>query len=273
MIQPDVIRRVRLATCGVHRLDATHEEQFRGVSAGDAVDRITSVKATAFLVRDSVLLTNRHVVELIAREHIETGNHDHWYIEFVYPQTDGQGWSQTFARVLSMFALVDPSGAGALDVGLLTIGGWQGEPPVSPAMLGNLEDVVAGADVAICGFPLGDEILIRGGLWRFGPVVHAGIISAVSPYDAATPRNITSFLTDINTAGGMSGSPVFRSDTGRVVGLHFGGVQGTLGCAVPVDDARLSGWIQMFEAALAQGRIVGSATITGGGDIRNRDGA
>jgi S1-C subfamily serine protease len=266
MIPIRVVRKIRLATCAVHRFDVKHEEAFAGIGPGDQVNRVTSVRATAFLVRDTVLLTNRHVVEQIAAEHLQSGNHDHWYVEFVYPRTDDEGWSQTFRRIGGIFAFVDPSGSGALDVGLLSIRAGTDALP-SPVGLGNLDAVVTGAAVAICGYPLGDEILTKGSLWRFGPVVHAGIISAVSPYDAVGPRSLTTFLTDINTAPGMSGSPVFLPDSGLVIGLHYAGVQGTLGCAVPVDDARLTCWVGAFESALAKGGSSGTLQVTTGGDI------
>jgi len=267
MIPTDVIRKIRLATCAVHRLNVKHEEAFAGMEPGARVARVTSVRATAFLVRDAILLTNRHVVELIAKEHVESGSHDHWYVEFAYPRADHEGWNQTFKRVNSMFALFDPSGSGSLDVGLLSIRRADDDALPSPVALGNLDDVVTGAAVAICGYPLGDELLIRGGLWRFGSVVHAGIISAVSPYDTVKSRSLTTFLTDVNTASGMSGSPVFLPDSGRVVGVHYAGVQGTLGCAVPVDDSRLTGWIRTFESALGKPNPWGSLKVTGGGDV------
>jgi hypothetical protein len=197
---------------------------------------------------------------------VQAGNHDHWYVEFVYP--DGKGWSQTFSRIGPIFALVDPSDSGRFDVGLLSIRPPSTEAVPPPVEFGSLDAVVTGAAVAICGYPLGDELLVKAGLWRFGPVVHAGIISAVSPYDAAGPRDLTTFLTDINTAPGMSGSPVFLPESGLVIGLHYAGVQGTLGCAIPVDASRLTGWVDAFEAVLAKGRSSGVLNISASGDIR-----
>jgi S1-C subfamily serine protease len=271
MIPIDVIRRVRLATCAVHRFDQKFTDIVAGKAVGDPVHRMTSVRATAFLVRDTVLLTNRHVVLEIAREHVQSGNHDHWCVEFLYPQADGKGWHQTFRKITAMFALIDPAGSDTLDVGMLTIDQMK---DVAPAELGSLDDVVTGTDVAICGYPLGDELLIKNGLFRFGPVVHAGIISAVAPYDIEKPRSLTAFLTNISTAPGMSGSPVFLADTGRVVGLHYAGVEGVLGCEVPVDEDRVVGWIRTFEEGLVKWKekgdrdpLLARLRVTGGGDV------
>ena len=78
---------------------------------------------------------------------------------------------------------------------------------------------------------------------------------------------LTSFLTDVSTAGGMSGSPVFLTDTGRVVGVHYAGVKGVLGCAVTIDEARLDGWARVFETALRTGKTNDSFTATVAGDV------
>ncbi|MEX2557652.1 MAG: serine protease [Actinomycetota bacterium] len=267
MVDPEVVKRIRISTCAVHRLAVKHEDTFGGLPEGAKVNRISGVRATAFLVRPKVLVTNRHVIEEIAAEHLQTGNHDHWYVEFLYPQAGGTGWSQTFRRIDWIFAL-NSGGTGPLDVGLLTVRlNPNDSEPVEPVKLGNLNSVRAGAEVALAGYPLGDELLTGPSVTRFGPVVHAGIISAVAPYDTVDPRNITTFLTDINTAPGMSGSPVFFPDTGEVVGLHYAGVQGTLGCAVPVDELRVSSWISALEHAIQKKERFGTFAVTGGGDV------
>jgi S1-C subfamily serine protease len=267
MVRTEIVQRIRTSTCAVHRLETKHEDTFGSLPEGAKVERVSGVRATAFLVRPNVLVTNRHVVEEIAAEHFQTGNHNHWYVEFLYPKADRSGWSQTFRRIDWIFAL-NPGVPGPLDVGLLTVrlspSEWW---PVEPVELGDLSSVVAGADVAIAGYPLGDELLTGPSVTRFGPVVHAGIISAVAPYDTVDPRNITAFLTDINTAPGMSGSPVFIPETAQVVGLHYAGVQGTLGCAVPVDDARVVSWISALERAIAKQDPFGTVSVTGGGDV------
>ena len=168
-----------------------------------------------------------------------------------------------------MFALVDPSRTGSLDVGLLAFRQDPGDlGPCKPVEFGQLDEIVVGSAVAICGFAFGSTWLSKApGVFRFGPVVHNGIISAVSPYDTVDERAITTFLTDLNSAKGMSGSPVFLPTTGEVIGLHYAGEVGTLGCAVPVDSQRLQGWIRAYECAFADGQQICQLPMTASGDL------
>jgi len=230
-----------------------HEEAFHGAKPGDKGPPIeTRVSATGFLVQDDLVLTNRHVIEAIYQDHQAKGHHDHWYIRFTYPE--GQdGWSETTKRIKKCFALVDPTGGGALDVGLLSFVRNSGElEECQPVDFGELESIAAGNDIAICGFPDGNELLVnvRLGVYRFGPVVHQGIISAIAPYDEVDQRLITMFLTDLNSAKGMSGSPVFLPSNGRVIGLHYAGSRGTLGCALPIDQKKVGDWISIFNRVI-----------------------
>jgi len=226
------------------------------------------VIGTGFLIRDNLVLTNRHIVELIAAEHKKTGHFDHWYLQFTYPRREG-GWSETTKRIVNIFAFFDPSGAGGVDAGLLEFGRKKedGFDSCVPVEFGDLTTIAVGADIAVCGFPLGNELLVGPTVCRFGPVLHHGIVSGVAPFEEANPRNLTSFLTDINTAGGMSGSPVFTPDDGKVVGLHFAGVQGTLGFALPVDQQRVGGWVRFYERIFVHHEKPSSLMVTGGGDI------
>lgn len=71
MIRDNVVSSIRLSTCAVYRMAVKHEHAIpEGAQKGD---RITvpsmDVKATAFLVEEGLLLTNRHVVQMIAEEH------------------------------------------------------------------------------------------------------------------------------------------------------------------------------------------------------------
>lgn len=275
MISTNVIKEIRLSTCAVVRMGVKHESAFPAtVQEGDkVVVPPTDVKATAFLVEKNLLLTNRHVVQLIAEEHQQTGNHDHWYVQFTYPMAEGGGWSQSIKRISQLFAFVDPAGGGTLDVGFLSFALKPGEiGPGKPVEFGDLGCVLVGSDVAICGFPLGSVLLAnpRQGIHRFGPLIHRGMISAVSPYDTVDQRSIVTFLTDLNTAGGMSGSPIFLPDNGRVIGLHFAGVNGTLGCAVPVDESRVRSWIDFYKRCLRDPKARNGIMIKPGGDLEER---
>lgn len=41
-------------------------------------------------------------------------------------------------------------------------------------------------------------------------------------------------LLDVRTAGGMSGAPIFRLETGDVTGVHYAGIEATTTFGIPV---------------------------------------
>lgn len=96
-----------------------------------------------------------------------------------------------------------------------------------PAMrLGDSSFVREGSDIAFTGFPIGVVL----GLF---PVTHEGIISAITPIaiPAVSSRTITAaqmkrlrkpfdvYQLDATAYPGNSGSPVYKRDTGEVIGV------------------------------------------------------
>jgi V8-like Glu-specific endopeptidase len=249
-----------------------HEEALAGASPGSKVAPLeTNVLGTGFLVRAHLVLTNRHVVETIAADHKQSGSFDHWYVRFTYPRSAG-GITETTQRIVNAFAFVDPAGAGRFDAGLLEFKRVDHTDfsRVVPVEFGELDTIKVGIDIGVCGFPLGNALLLpTTGLQRFGPVVHHGIVSGVAPFDVSDPRRMSCILTDVNSAGGMSGSPVFTISNGNVIGLHFAGHEGTAGCAIPVDAKRVETWVRFYERIFVHGETPQFPTISGGGDIVN----
>jgi len=70
----------------------------------------------------------------------------------------------------------------------------------------------------------------------------------------------------MNTAEGMSGAPIFTPHDGKVIGLHYAGVQGTVGIAWPIDKKRVKGWLDFFDKAFL-GQQDLHPLISPGGDI------
>lgn len=275
MIDLEIVNRLKRGTCAILRMPVPHDVALPDAKEGDKVEPPeTHVVATGFLVQDQFVLTNRHVIERIATERQSIGHFDNWYVRFTHPST--KGWSEPTRRIKGVFALFDPSGEGRLDAGIIKFNFNPNEDvsDIVPIEFGELESISVGRDIALCGFPFGNKWLVdEPGIRRFGAIVHQGMISAVSPYDTVDPREITSFLTDLNSAKGMSGSPVFSPVDGKVFGLHYAGEVGTLGCAIPVDEERVSGWITCYKQAIADPTsgpmVIGTLRITGGGDIEN----
>lgn len=273
MILPDVINKIKLSTCAISHAPIKHEQLFLGNDPGSILKehytKVTDVVATAFIIQDGLLLTNRHVVDCIVEDHKKTGNHDHWYAEFGYPKIKGVGWTKATIRIQNIFTFFDHTGSGVHDFGLLSFNHNRlDNGTCKPVEFGNLDEIYVGKSIAVCGYPYGNKWLQnKFGVDRFGPLVHSGIISGVSPYDNINQRQITTFLTDINTAGGMSGSPVFLQSTGQVIGLHYAGEEGTLGCALPVDGERIEGWVRAYNKHFEGDQKNHMFTLNAGGDV------
>jgi len=94
-----------------------------------------------------------------------------------------------------------------------------------------------GADIAIAGYPTGDDLLTAPGhLHHISPTLQRGIVSAVLPFASRYPHAL---MVDIMTLGGESGSPVFQPHTGRVVGMVCSGFTDDLSTSIehPHDEA------------------------------------
>jgi S1-C subfamily serine protease len=263
MITSSVVNKIRSSTCAVVRVEKPHEEL-----KGQQFDiHSSTILATGFLVRRDLVLTNRHVVEAIVTDVKKTKTLKHWYVLFTHPKAGG-GLFQTYKRITNLFAF-DPGGT-RLDVGILSFHRADDldEAHCASVDFADLSAIAVGVDIGICGFPLGVAVTSKAlGGSRFGPVIHRGIISGLGPFDVSEPRRIVTFLTDLNTAGGLSGSPVFLPETGVVLGLHFAGVQRTLGYAIPIDQLRVQQWIDFYEKVMVRREAPGPVRVTGGGDI------
>ena len=72
-----------------------------------------------------------------------------------------------------------------------------------------------------------------------------GHISAVSPFDTTgVPDEI---LLDVRTAPGMSGAPIFRPASGRVIGVHYAGIEATTAFGIPLSNAIVESALSKFD--------------------------
>jgi hypothetical protein len=79
-----------------------------------------------------------------------------------------------------------------------------------------------GEEVATAGFPMGtDHLTAPGWLHQISPTLQSGIVSAIHPYPCTTPHG---FTINVMSQGGASGSPIFNSQTGEVLGAVYGGL-------------------------------------------------
>ena len=90
---------------------------------------------------------------------------------------------------------------------------------------GNTDKLIEGAEVGTIGFPMGtDALRAPGWVHQFGPFLQRGIISAILPTRCRVPH---SFVINLLSLGGASGSPVFLAETGKVIGILNAGLTET----------------------------------------------
>lgn len=120
---------------------------------------------------------------------------------------------------------------------------------IAPLALAQKYDFKLTEEVAICGYPYGTDMLKHGArIYRWGPVIQQGSISAISPFDgAASPDEL---LLDVRTAGGMSGAPIFRPSSGDVVGIHYAGWEATTALGLPLTQSAVDEWLALFDKKL-----------------------
>jgi hypothetical protein len=104
-------------------------------------------------------------------------------------------------------------------------------------------------EIAVCGYPYGTAMLMRDAkIYRWGPVIQQGSISAISPFDGV--ENPDEILLDVRTAPGMSGAPIFRPKTGEVIGIHYAGWEATTALGIPLVQSEVSRWLDLFNEQL-----------------------
>jgi hypothetical protein len=80
---------------------------------------------------------------------------------------------------------------------------------------------LVGEGIGLCGYAHGSTLMTRGGkAERVGPLIQTGIISALSPFDIPRPERA---VLDLVTGPAASGSPIFRLQTGEVIGFLIEG--------------------------------------------------
>jgi hypothetical protein len=69
-----------------------------------------------------------------------------------------------------------------------------------------------------------DALMAPGWMHQMTPTLQRGIVSAVLPFPGPTPHG---YAVNIMVQGGASGSPVFLSDSGEVVGVLYANLNDT----------------------------------------------
>ena len=91
-----------------------------------------------------------------------------------------------------------------------------------------------GVEVGTIGFPMGrDALMAPGWLHQLSPFLQRGVISAVLPFPCPTPH---SFVINVMSIGGASGSPVFLADSPKVIGILNSGLVNNVATLAAAED-------------------------------------
>ncbi len=240
MIDKKVIREITNGVCAVGFLSVPLENYQKYLGSS-----LFHIIGTGFLVRATTAITNRHVIEGLFESQADFGFPDaQFFISFIVP--DGKGSFRNTVRMIRQFAKLDVADIGFVEFEIVHEEHFEG---IAPLTLAKSYDYQLTEEVSICGYPYGTDMLKRNGrIYRWGPVMQQGSISAVSPFDgAARPDEL---LLDVRTAGGMSGAPIFRPSSGEVIGIHYAGWEATTALGLPLIQSDVDEWLALFDEKL-----------------------
>lgn len=240
MIDPRIISRVRNGVCAVGFLTVPLDVYMRNPKSP-----FFKVVGTGFLVRETTAITNRHVIEGLFEQQANWGfPSSQFFLSFVATKNTPQ--PQITIRMIRRFnALANAE----FDVGFLDFNVVREEHfrDIKPLDIASSFNLRVSDEIAVCGYPHGTAMLTKDSkIYRWGPVVQRGFVSAISPFDTAD--NPDEILLDVRTAPGMSGAPIFRPSNGEVIGIHHSGWDDqTTALGLPLTKAEIDAWLQQFD--------------------------
>lgn len=194
-------------------------------TTGDQQPLFPTIIGTGFVVDErGLVVTNKHVAETLMRlpAHPVTGQPSAFALVWLPVHNEGdQHTLPTLLVGLRAFFLPES----------MTVNGpYFGEaiPDVAFVQLNVRElnvlrlatqpnSLEVGMSIATAGFPSGADVLtVYGRLTQVSPMLRAGVVSSVIPFQCPLPHG---FTIDAMVQGGASGSPVFRHDSPEVIGI------------------------------------------------------
>jgi len=209
-VKPEDLFSIRYAVCAIGWIGTSSDEYYADPTRGKF-----EIEGTGFLIEPRVVHTCDHVVEALERQRKRRrGKPFGSAAQFFYPDASH---SDEWTTAVRPFEIVHREPRVNLALLRLT-----NRMDVAPLTLVSHEYVpLVGEGVGLCGYAHGSILMTRGGeVERVGPLVQTGIISALSPFDIARPERA---VLDLVTGPAASGSPIFRLQTGEVIGFLIEG--------------------------------------------------
>src|SRR5262245_19682766 len=179
MIHPSILDRIRRGVCAVGYLNAPLPEYTKDVNVAGSF----TVVGTGFLVREEIVITNRHVVDDLEGARTTKGiAPDRMFLLFTVPFIQPQ--LTLLRRVVRQIRFVHPLHEPKLDIALI---GFNIVEPIhfqgiTPVEIDDPATVSVSEHIAAFGFPHGNTLLEKDGrVSRFGPVLQQGWISGIAP--------------------------------------------------------------------------------------------
>ncbi len=244
MISPEVISQVRNGVCAVGYLSVPLKQYHQNLGAP-----FFHVIGTGFLVRPTTVITNRHVIEAVLESQANFGfPSSQLFLSFAVPDENEN--LRNIVRMIRHFAALEHTGP---DIGFVEFAVVYEDhfKDIAPLRITKSPDFRVTEEIAVCGYPYGTAMLKRGSkVYRWGPVIQQGSISAISPFDTSlSPDEI---LLDVRTADGMSGAPIFRPSSGEVVGIHYAGWEATTALGLPLTESKVASWLEVYYKQLRE---------------------
>jgi S1-C subfamily serine protease len=183
---------------------------------------------TGFVVReDGIIATNAHVIRAFQSvPKPPDAPKEEWKIRCIMLKLLEQGMAEIPLKILGAIGVrqvlaegdVYYGPPGGPDLAFIHVKA-RGLPAIA---LHDAAVIEEGMEVATAGFPMGtDALAAPGWIHQMAPTLQRGIISAVLPFACPTPH---AYAINIMVQGGGSGSPVFLSESGAVVGILYAGL-------------------------------------------------
>jgi hypothetical protein len=215
MIERAKLERIWNATCAIGVLQSTGNVTSQGARQGHHW-----IFGTGFLIGRKRIATSAQVIEHVKEIELRT---DRIHLQFTFRRADGE-MVQACRPVIRICTLdTKQSEIGVMEVNLESDDetGWCQPAPIVP----RIEEVCLSESIGILGFPAWTELPVdektcANSAFRVGPILFQRYVAGFFPREGVP--EIHRLIVDVMGADGLFGSPVFRAETGEIIGLFAG---------------------------------------------------